>query len=88
MTDDSSDPDDLPNIDKILRDLQTKVGKKIVISQALIQRLSVLAKNTDTKNAVGCALRDICVWCDDGDICVRCDTADWCKLWDSDAKPE
>jgi hypothetical protein len=84
--------DDLPNVEQILKDLQAKVGKKLVLGPNLLARIAAAhARPRTVKEGpegrldirVGCMTTDVCILCDSGDYCSTCDTADWCVSHDT-----
>lgn len=78
---------ELPNVDQILKELQKKVGRKLVLSQKTLERF-VAARNTPRSAdavtlGIGCSGTDICVLCDQSDYCPTCDAMDWCVSVDT-----
>src|SRR5690348_3523812 len=87
----------LPNLDEILKDLQSKHGVRISLSPQLVKRLEATkasgqaAPSSDPTGGpppsadvmVACPESDACVFCDSTDRCERCDMMDWCVTHDT-----
>ena len=79
MADDETGKEPLPNVEQILKDLQKKVGRKLVLSAAVLERL----KGAGTLAGHSCPSQDICILCDSNDLCSTCDAMDWCVSSDT-----
>lgn len=77
---------ELPNIDQILKDLQSQYGVRIGLSPNIIMRFEAIKeKATDPTLRVGCESSDSCMLCDSRDYCRTCDVSDWCISSDTHA---
>jgi hypothetical protein len=87
MAYDKTEREQLPNIDQILKDLQKQVGKRLVLSSKVVERMAAAPKQPATGGSaqpqVGCPVSDICIVCDQRDFCRECDALDWCSSVDT-----
>ena len=92
MAEDKKPPEQLPNVEQILKDLQAQVGKKLVLGPNVLARIAAaharprtakLGPDGQLDPQVGCMTTDVCILCDSRDYCSTCDTADWCFNHDS-----
>jgi hypothetical protein len=80
-------PGELPNVDQILKDLQAKVGRRLVLTPKTLERLVAQREAQPAADAttlgIGCYGTDICILCDQSDYCPTCDAMDWCVSVDT-----
>lgn len=70
---------ELPVVDQILKDLQSKYGIRVGLSPNLIERFEAIKeKAKDPALRFGCETSDVCIFCDSNDYCRTCDAMDWC----------
>lgn len=82
MTERKTDPDKLPNIDDILKELEEKHGYNITLSKKFIEKWERAKALPSETVARECFPNDACIICDTNDICRTCDTMDWCVTTD------